>query len=116
MKLIELHEKDVNVLLNNFYSVYFSDYLEEVIEDHENELSVVTLFRGMDYFISLCQKYEIDFPFSSKREYIESVYEDGIEIYLMLQKRYDSEIIDYYAQEISFREANSKLEFNCTLQ
>ena len=111
MKLIELHEKDVNVLLNNFYSVYFSDYLEEVIEDHENELSVVTLFRGMDYYISLCQKYEIDFPFLSKREYIESTYEDGTEIYLMLQKRYDSEIIDYHDREISFCEANSKLEF-----
>lgn len=109
---MELQEQDVNVLINNFYSVYFTDYLEEVIEDHEDELSVVTLFRGMDYFISLCRKYEIDFPFSSKQEYIENTYEDGKEIYLSLQKRYESEIVDYHDREVSFCDANCKLEFD----
>lgn len=109
---MELQEQDVNVLINNFYSVYFTDYLEEVIEDHEDELSVVTLFRGMDYFIGLCQKYGINFPFSSKQDYIESTYEDGKEIYLLLQKRYDSEIVDYHDREVSFCDANCKLEFN----
>ena len=51
--MIQIEEKDFNLLVNILFNDYFLDYLEEVIGDKNNELSVVTLFRGMDYFIRI---------------------------------------------------------------
>lgn len=108
---MELQEQDVNVLLNHFYSAYFVDYLEEVIADDACELSVVTLFRGMDFFFRLCEKYKIDFLYSSKEDYLIKNYENGQGIYMDLRKRYDEEIVQYHDKEIDFCEAYGKLKF-----
>ncbi|MCI8379562.1 MAG: hypothetical protein HFH72_13790 [Lachnospiraceae bacterium] len=54
--MIQIDEKDFNLLVNILFNDYFLDYLEEVIGDKNNELSVVTLFRGMDYFIEFSKK------------------------------------------------------------
>ena len=109
--MIQIEEKDFNLLVNILFNDYFLDYLEEVIGDKNNEVSVVTLFRGMDYFIELCDNYNISFPYASIKQYIESNYEDGGKLFLDLQKRYDGEIIDYQSKDLSFRDIYSKLNF-----
>lgn len=109
--MVQIEKKDFNLLINMFFNDYFTNYLEEVIADKSNELSVVTLFKGMDYFIKLCENYNISFPYDSKRQYIESNYEDGREIFSDLQKRYEEEIVDYHSKEVSFRDLYGKLAF-----
>lgn len=110
--MLEMDEKDVNVFLNLFYSYYFVDYFEEVLSDQDNELSVVTLFRGRDYFLEICKKYSIHFPYSDKKEYVEKNYEDGAMLFSELEQRYKEEWAYYQDKEVSFVESNCKLAFH----
>ena len=56
--MIQIEEKDFNLLVNILFNDYFLDYLEEVIGDKNNELSVVTLFRGGKLFLDLQKRYD----------------------------------------------------------
>ena len=51
--MIQIKEKKFYTLLNFFFSDFFCDYLEEVIDDRNLEKSVVTLFEGMNFFIEI---------------------------------------------------------------
>ena len=62
--MIQLETKQFNVLLNFFFSDFFCEGLEKAIEDEE--VSVVTTFRGMDYFLKLVKDHNIEFPYTTK--------------------------------------------------
>lgn len=100
--MIELKEKQFNVLLNFFFSQFFCDGLENVIKD--KEISVVTIFRGMEYFLKLVEEHNIDFPYKTIKEYITHTYEDGEEIYSGLSERYIEEFRYYSPKEQSFED------------
>ena len=93
--MIQLEDKQFNVLLNFFYSQFFCEGLENAIKDEE--ISVVTTFRGMEYFLKLVGEHNIDFPYKTIKEYIIQTYEEGEDIYLRLSERYKEEIL-YYSQ------------------
>ena len=107
--MIQLEEKQFNVLLNFFYSQFFCEGLENAIKDEE--VSVVTTFRGMEYFLKLVEEHNIDFPYKTIREYILQTYDAGEEIYSSLCERYEEEIL-YYSQEgRTFEDMFGSLEF-----
>ena len=94
--MIQLEDKQFNVLLNFFYSQFFCEGLENAMKDEE--VSIVTTFKGMEYFLKLVEEHNIDFPYKTIKEYIIQTYEEGEEIYLKLSERYKEEIL-YYAQK-----------------
>jgi len=98
--VIQLEEKQFYVLLGFFYSAFFCEGLEKAFEDEE--VSVVTTFRGMDFFLKLIKEHNIDFPFATIKEYITQTYNEGEEIYSRLLERYEKEIRDYSSKEKSF--------------
>ena len=100
--MIQLEEKQFNVLLNFFYSQFFCEGLENAIKDEE--ISVVTTFRGMEYFLKLVEEHNIDFPYKTIKEYIIQTYEEGEDIYLRLSERYKEEILYYSQKEKSFED------------
>lgn len=100
--MIHLRDKEFNVLLNFFYSQFFCEGLENAINDEE--VSVVTTFKGMEYFLKLVEEHTIDFPYKTIKEYIIQTYEEGEDIYLRLSKRYKEEILYYSQKDKSFEE------------
>ena len=106
--MIQLEEKQFYVLLNFFYSQFFCDGLEKAFEDEE--VSVVTIFKGMDYFLKLVKEYNIEFPYKTIKEYITQVYNEGEEIYSRLSVRYDEEIQYYSKKEKSFEDMFGNLK------
>ncbi|SFQ48132.1 hypothetical protein SAMN02910358_02377 [Lachnospiraceae bacterium XBB1006] len=108
--MINIRRKDFNVLVNFFYSEFFCDYLEEVISDLDDEKSVVTLFKGMEYFIEMMKEYGIEVPFCSIKDYLEQNYEDGNKLFLQLKERYDKEQADYQVDE-EFGEMFGSIDF-----
>ena len=66
--MIQIKEKKFYTLLNFFFSDFFCDYLEEVIDDRNLEKSVVTLFEGMNFFIEIALEQKIELPFKTIRE------------------------------------------------
>lgn len=100
--MIQLEEKQFNVLLNFFFTQFFCDGLENVIRD--KEISVVTTFRGMEYFFELVEEHNIEFPYKTIEEYITRTYEDGEEIYSELCERYKKEFRYYTQKEKTFEE------------
>ncbi|MBQ2902711.1 MAG: hypothetical protein IJE49_12830 [Agathobacter sp.] len=108
--MIQLEEKQFYVLLNFFYSQFFCEGLEKAMEDEE--VSVVTTFRGMEYFLKLIKEHNIDFPYTTIKEYITETYDNGEEIYLRLWERYEEEMQYYSSKDKSFEEVFGKIEFN----
>lgn len=100
--MIQLEEKQFNVLLNFFYSQFFCEGLENTMKD--KEVSVVTTFKGMEYFLKLVEEHNIDFPYKTIKEYIIQTYEEGEEIYLRLSERYKEEILYYSQKDKSFED------------
>lgn len=100
--MIQLEEKQFNVLLNFFFTQFFCDGLENAIKD--KEISVVTTFRGMEYFLKLVEEHNINFPYKTIKEYITRTYEEGEEIYSRLCERYKEEILYYSQKEKSFED------------
>ena len=100
--MIHIEEKQFNVLLNFFYSQFFCEGLENAIKDEE--ISVVTTFRGIEYFLKLVEEHNIDFPYKTIKEYIIQTYEEGEDIYLRLSERYKEEILYYSQKDKSFED------------
>ena len=100
--MIHLKDKQFNVLLNFFYSQFFCEGLENAIKDEE--ISVVTTFRGIEYFLKLVEEHNIDFPYKKIKEYIIQTYEEGEDIYLRLSERYKEEILYYSQKDKSFED------------
>ena len=100
--MIHLKDKQFNVLLNFFYSQFFCEGLENAINDEE--VSVVTTFKGMEYFLELIEEHNIDFPYKTIKEYIIQTYEEGEDIYLRLSERYKEEILYYSQKDKSFED------------
>lgn len=108
--MIQLDRKQFNVLLNFFFSDFFCEGLEKAIEDEE--VSVVTIFRGMEFFFKLVKEHNIDFPYITIKEYITHTYSGGEEIYTMLLQRYNDEISDYHQKEKSFEDMYGNIKFS----
>lgn len=109
--MLKIEEKDVSVLLNHFFSIYFVDYFEKVLSDENDECSTVVLFQGMEYFMWLCSQLDIDLPFHSIEEYVVKNYEDGKEIYKSLTRKYEKEKSEFQNDTIDFRNEYAELQF-----
>lgn len=107
--MIQISEEKFYTLLKFFFSNFFNDYLETSIDDEDS--SAVTLFMGMDFFFDLIEKYNIDFPYKTKEDYITNFYFDGEEMYKKLCIRYDEEVKDYHPPNKSFEEIFGNVEF-----
>jgi len=107
--MIQLEEVKFYTLLKFFFSEFFCDDLEKAIDN--DEISVVTLFRGMDFFFELIKEYNIDFPYSTIREYVTQTYSEGDVIYTKLSEKYDKEINNYYQREKTFEEIYGNIDF-----
>lgn len=107
--MIQLEDKQFNVLLNFFYSQFFCEGLENAIKD--KEVSVVTTFRGMEYFLKLVEEHNIEFPYKTIQEYIIQNYDDGEEIYSSLCERYEEELAFYSQKERTFEEMFGNIDF-----
>ena len=68
--MVQLEEKKLYTLLQFFFSDFFCEGLEKAVADEEEEVSVVTLFRGMEFFFDLMKEQGIEFPYMSIEEYI----------------------------------------------
>lgn len=109
--MFTIKDADLNVLLNQFYSFYFVDYLEDIISDDNEEYSTVTLIKGMEYFIGLCSNLGISLPFCDVESYILNNYEDGKEIYEDIRIKYLKEIKNYHNSDHDFKEEHCDLDF-----
>lgn len=109
--MFRIEEDDLYVILNNFYSSYFVDYLEDVLSDDEEEYSAVTLFEGMNYFIDLCAKLNISLPFDDIKSYIAQNYEEGATLFENINKKYLEELKNIQNNNLTFREKNSVPDF-----
>ena len=108
--MIQLKEEKFYTLLQFFFSDFFCEGLEKAVADEEEEISVVTLFHGMEFFLDLVKEQRIDFPYVSIEEYIVKTYDDGKEMYKKLSERYDREIKEYHGKK-SLEETFGRLEF-----
>lgn len=107
--MIHLEEKQFNVLLNFFYSQFFCEGLENAIKDEE--VSVVTTFRGMEFFLKIVEEHNIGFPYKTIKECIIQNYDEGTEIYSNLCERFEEESLYYLQKERSFEDMFGSLEF-----
>jgi len=107
--MVRIRKEKFYTLLQFFFSDFFCDYLEKAVADEE--VSVVTLFRGMEFFFDLVKEQGIDFPYESIEEYVVKIYSDGEEMYKKLSERYEREIKEYHGKEKSFEEMFGRLEF-----
>jgi len=107
--MVQLKEEAFYTLLQFFFSDFFCEGLEKAVEDEE--VSVVTLFRGMEFFFDLVKEQGIAFPYESIEEYIVKTYSDGTEMYEKLSKRYTCEIKEYHGKEKTFEELFGRKEF-----
>ncbi|AEV67767.1 hypothetical protein [Acetivibrio clariflavus] len=109
--MIQINEEKFYTLLKFFFSQFFCDDLEKAIEDENEEVSVVTLFKGMEFFFDLVKEYNIDFPYSTIREYIINTYSDGESVYEKLAEKYHREIEIYQPKDKSFEEIFGDTQF-----
>ena len=108
--MITIKEETFYTLLKFFFSDFFCDYLEKTMADEVEEVSVVTLFRGMEFFLDLVKEQGIKFPYKSIEEYITKTYSDGGNIYTKLVARYNQEIKEYHGTEKTFEEIYGGLD------
>lgn len=109
--MIRIKEEKFYTLLKFFFSDFFCEGLEKAIADEEEEMSVVTLFRGMEFFLELVKEQGIEFPYGSVEEYITKTYSDGKEMYAKLVARYHQEINEYHGKEKTFEEIYGDVDF-----
>jgi len=109
--VIQLKKEEFYTLLQFFFSQFFCEGLEEAIDDEKEEVSVVTLFKGMEFFFDLVKEYNIDFPYSTIREYIINTYSDGESVYEKLAEKYHREIEIYQPKDKSFAEIFGNTQF-----
>ena len=109
--MIQLKDERFYTLLQFFFSDFFCEGLEKAVADEKEEVSVVTLFRGMEFFFEQVKEQEIAFPYTSIEDYITKTYCDGKEMYEKLLERYECEIKEYHGKEKSFEEMFGKQEF-----
>ena len=109
--MIQLNEKTFYVLLQFFYSSFFCEGLENAVADEKGEVSVVTLFRGMEFFFELVKEQGIEFPYESIEDYVIKTYNDGAEMYEKLLRRYERESKGYHGKDKSFEELFGRLNF-----
>lgn len=102
MKIL-MEEKKLTTLLKLFYADYFDEYLNHII-DGDEEQSVVTLFKGMDFFFDTIKELDIKFQYQNKKDYIVKEYENGEVIYENLKRQYDVEIKDYIGKDKNFED------------
>ena len=107
--MVQIKDEKFYTLLQFFFSDFFCEGLEKAVADEE--VSVVTLFRGMEFFFELVKEQGIDFPYGSIEEYVTKAYSDGKEIYEKLLERYDCEIKEYRGKEKNFEEMLGRLDF-----
>ena len=107
--MIQLKEEKFYTLLQFFFSDFFCEGLEKAVADEE--VSVVTLFRGMEFFFELVKEQGIAFSYTSIEDYITKTYCDGKEMYEKLLERYNHEIKEYHGKEKSFEEMFGRTEF-----
>lgn len=103
-RMIQLKEEKFYTLLSFFFSDFFCDYLQEAIDDEGEEVSVVTLFKGMEFFLDLVKEYHLDFPYHTIRDYIVDTYDDGEAVYNKLAEKYEQEIKIYTPRDKTFEE------------
>lgn len=106
--MIQIREEKFYTLLRFFFSDFFCEGLEKAVADEE--VSVVTLFRGMEFFFDLVKEQGIEFPHMSIEDYITKTYSDGEVMYKKLSERYEREIKEYHGKEKSFGEMFGRLE------
>ncbi|WP_291559724.1 MULTISPECIES: hypothetical protein [unclassified Clostridium] len=94
---ISIEEKKLSALLQLFYSDYFCDYLEHMIAG-DDEKSVVTLFKGMEFFMSLLKDLNVKFDYEDIEDFIVKEY------YENLKEKYDLEIGYYADKEKNFED------------
>ena len=109
--MVHLEEKKFYTLLQFFFSDFLCEGLEKAVADEEEEISVVTLFHGMEFFFDLVKEQGIAFPYASIEEYIVKNYSDGNAMYEKLVERYECEIREYRGKEKSFEEMFGRLFF-----
>lgn len=109
--MIQLKEEKFYTLLQFFFSGFFCEDLEKAVADEKEEVSVVTLFRGMEFFMELAKEQGIAFPYTSIEDYILETYSDGKEMYAKLSERYEREMKEYHGKEKSFEEMFGGTEF-----
>lgn len=107
--MVQIKDEKFYTLLQFFFSDFFCEGLEKAVADEE--VSVVTLFRGMEFFFDLVKEQGIVFPYGSIEEYITKTYSDGKEMYEKLLGRYEREIKEYHGKEKSFEEMFGKTGF-----
>ena len=107
--MVQIKDEKFYTLLQFFFSDFFCEGLEKAVADEE--VSVVTLFRGMEFFFELVKEQGIVFPYGSIEEYITKTYSDGKAMYGKLSERYDREIRGYHGKEKRFEEMFGKTEF-----
>ena len=107
-EVISIEKKKLNALINIFYSCYFENYLQKVIEGNE-EQSVVTLFKGMDFYIRLRNEIKEETKFSSIREFIANEFEGGKNIYFNLLEKFNKEIEFYSDKDKKFEDIFGEL-------
>lgn len=109
--MIQLKEEKFYTLLQFFFSDFFCEGLEKAVADEEEEVSVVTLFRGMEFFMELVKEQGIAFPYKSIEDYITKTYSEGKEMYAKLLERFECEMKEFHGNEKTFEEKFGKLEF-----
>lgn len=110
-KMIQLKEEKFYTLLQFFFSDFFCEGLEKAVADEDEEVSVVTLFRGMEFFFCLVKEQGIAFPYETIEEYITETYRDGKTMYAKLIERYNREIDEYHGKEKTFEEIYGNVDF-----
>lgn len=100
---ILIGEKKLTTLLKLFYSNYFDEYLNHMI-DGDEEQSVVTLFKGMDFFFDIIKELGVKFQYQNKKDYIVKEYENGEIIYENLKRQYELELMYYIDKDKNFED------------
>lgn len=102
-EVISIEKKKLIALMNIFYNCYFEDYLQDIIKGKSEE-SVVTLFKGMDFYIRLKNEIKEETKFTSIREFIVNEFEGGKNIYFNLLEKFNKEIEFYSDRDKRFED------------
>lgn len=105
---ISIDKKKVIALMNIFYANYFERYLYEMI-DGNAEKSVVTLFKGMNFYIKLQNELNIKSNFKTIEEFLIQEFEDGKNIYDKLFENYTNELQIYKDKDKDFEDIFGEL-------
>ncbi len=76
------------------------------------DMGIGSLITFVGLLILLDKYQNIDFPYTTIREYITHTYSGGEEIYTMLLQRCNAEISDYRQKEKSFEDMFGSISFN----